>query len=109
VSLAMLFIKRPVATTLLTLGVVLAGFFAYLKLPVAPLPQIDFPTITVFAAMPGASLHINRHVDRFELPPFVTGRCFRASYVRAEAEPREGYRSFCRSAPPFVRRIECVP
>ena len=54
-SLATLFIKRPVATTLLTLGVVLAGFFAYLKLPVAPLPQIDFPTITVFAAMPGAS------------------------------------------------------
>ena len=34
-----LFIKRPVATTLLTLGVALAGFFAYLKLPVAPLPQ----------------------------------------------------------------------
>ena len=55
VSLATLSIKRPVATTLLTLGVVLAGFFAYLKLPVAPLPQIDFPTITVFAAMPGAS------------------------------------------------------
>src|SRR5437762_9785613 len=55
VNLATLSIKRPVATTLLTLGVVLAGFFAYLKLPVAPLPQIDFPTITVFAAMPGAS------------------------------------------------------
>jgi len=55
VNLAALCIKRPVATTLLTLGVVLAGFFAYLKLPVAPLPQIDFPTITVFAAMPGAS------------------------------------------------------
>jgi hypothetical protein len=42
-------------TTLLTLGVVLARFFAYLKLPVAPLSQIDFPTITVCAAMPGAS------------------------------------------------------
>src|SRR5438270_2401743 len=55
VNLATLSIKRPVATTLLTLGVVLAGLFAYLKLPVAPLPQIDFPTITVFAAMPGAS------------------------------------------------------
>ena len=54
-SLATLFIKRPVATALLTVGTVLAGFFAYLKLPVAPLPQIDFPTITVFAAMPGAS------------------------------------------------------
>ena len=49
------FIGRPVATTLLTLGVALAGFFAYLKLPVAPLPQVDFPTISVFATMPGAS------------------------------------------------------
>src|SRR5215510_3642938 len=54
-NLATLSIKRPVATMLLTLGVVLAGLFAYLKLPVAPLPQIDFPTITVFSAMPGAS------------------------------------------------------
>jgi multidrug efflux pump len=50
-----LFIKRPVATTLLTLGIALVGFFAYLKLPVAPLPQVDFPTISVFATMPGAS------------------------------------------------------
>ena len=50
-----LFIKRPVATTLLTLGVALAGFFAYSKLPVAPLPQVDFPTISVSATMPGAS------------------------------------------------------
>jgi multidrug efflux pump len=50
-----LFIKRPVATTLLTLGIALAGFFAYSKLPVAPLPQVDFPTISVQATMPGAS------------------------------------------------------
>ncbi|MGC2200328.1 MAG: efflux RND transporter permease subunit [Stellaceae bacterium] len=49
------FIQRPVATTLLTIGVALAGFFAFLKLPVAPLPQVDFPTISVFATMPGAS------------------------------------------------------
>src|SRR5258706_4891618 len=49
------FIKRPVATTLLTIGIALVGFFAYLKLPVAPLPQVDFPTISVFATMPGAS------------------------------------------------------
>jgi multidrug efflux pump len=55
VNLSALFIKRPVATTLLTLGVALAGFFAYLKLPVAPLPQVDFPTISVTAMMPGAS------------------------------------------------------
>jgi multidrug efflux pump len=50
-----LFIARPVATTLLTFAVALAGFFAFLKLPVAPLPQVDYPTITVSANMPGAS------------------------------------------------------
>jgi multidrug efflux pump len=55
VSLSAPFIARPVATTLLTLGVALAGLFAYFKLPVAPLPQIDLPTILVIAQMPGAS------------------------------------------------------
>ena len=49
------FIRRPVATTLLTIGLALAGIFAYFKLPVAPLPQVDFPTISVQATMPGAS------------------------------------------------------
>ncbi len=49
------FIRRPVATTLLTIGLALAGIFAYSKLPVAPLPQVDFPTIMVQATMPGAS------------------------------------------------------
>ncbi|KQP66094.1 efflux RND transporter permease subunit [Methylobacterium sp. Leaf112] len=49
------FIRRPVATILLTLGVLLAGMFAFLKLPVAPLPQVDFPVILVQASMPGAS------------------------------------------------------
>src|SRR5712675_2466283 len=55
VSLSTPFIERPVATTLLTIGLALAGLFAFFKLPVAPLPQIDFPTISVFAQMPGAS------------------------------------------------------
>ena len=41
------FIKRPVATTLLTLGVVLAGAVAYFQLPVSPLPQVDYPAIVV--------------------------------------------------------------
>ncbi|HVC57477.1 MAG TPA: efflux RND transporter permease subunit [Stellaceae bacterium] len=54
-SLSTPFIKRPVATTLLTIGLALAGLFAFAKLPVAPLPQIDFPTISVSARMPGAS------------------------------------------------------
>jgi multidrug efflux pump len=49
------FISRPVATTLLTLGIALAGVLAFMKLPVAPLPQVDFPTISVNAQLPGAS------------------------------------------------------
>ncbi|GLS43701.1 efflux RND transporter permease subunit [Methylobacterium brachythecii] len=49
------FIRRPIATTLLTVGVLLAGIFAFLKLPVAPLPQVDFPVILVQAQMAGAS------------------------------------------------------
>ena len=54
-SLSRPFIERPVATTLLTLGVVLAGAAAFVHLPVAPLPQVDFPTISVNAGLPGAS------------------------------------------------------
>jgi multidrug efflux pump len=52
------FIKRPVGTTLLTTAIALAGAVAYLQLPVAPLPQVDFPTITVGASLPGASPEI---------------------------------------------------
>ena len=54
-SLSDPFIRRPVATTLLTMGIALAGSIAYFKLPVAPLPQVDFPTISVQATMAGAS------------------------------------------------------
>ncbi|MBI5329489.1 MAG: efflux RND transporter permease subunit [Betaproteobacteria bacterium] len=50
-----LFIQRPVATSLLALGVTLAGGIAYFQLPVSPLPQVDFPTISVQATLPGAS------------------------------------------------------
>jgi multidrug efflux pump len=49
------FIARPVATTLLTVGITLAGIFAFFKLPVSPLPQVDFPTIAIQAQLPGAS------------------------------------------------------
>nr|WP_321986396.1 efflux RND transporter permease subunit [uncultured Lichenicoccus sp.] len=49
------FVLRPVATTLLTLALLLAGAFAYVKLPVAPLPNVDFPTILVRAEQPGGS------------------------------------------------------
>ena len=48
------FIRRPVATTLLTVGIVLAGAIAFRLLPVSPLPQVDFPTISVSAGLPGA-------------------------------------------------------
>jgi len=49
------FIARPVATTLLTLGIAIAGILGFLQLPVSPLPQVDFPTIAVQAQLPGAS------------------------------------------------------
>ena len=49
------FIKHPVATTLIMVAILLAGIVAYPLLPVAPLPQIDFPTIAVSAQLPGAS------------------------------------------------------
>jgi multidrug efflux pump len=49
------FIRRPVATTLLTIAVMLAGAMAFRTLPVSPLPQVDFPTISVSASLPGAS------------------------------------------------------
>jgi multidrug efflux pump len=54
-NVSAVFIRRPVATTLLTLGIALAGVMAYFRLPVSPLPQVDFPTISVSAQMPGAS------------------------------------------------------
>jgi multidrug efflux pump len=52
------FVHRPVATTLLTAAVALAGTIAFKFLPVSPLPQVDFPTITVAAGLPGASPEI---------------------------------------------------
>ncbi|MDI1239043.1 MAG: efflux RND transporter permease subunit [Polaromonas sp.] len=49
------FVRRPVATVLLTIGLALAGMGAFFVLPVSPLPQVDFPTISVSASLPGAS------------------------------------------------------
>ena len=54
-NISEIFVRRPVAATLFTAGIVLAGGVAYLKLPVAPFPQVDSATITVSASMPGAS------------------------------------------------------
>ena len=53
-SISAPFVEHPIATTLLMIGIVFAGVLAYPKLPVAPLPEIDFPTIQVSAQLPGA-------------------------------------------------------
>jgi multidrug efflux pump len=53
-----LFIRRPVATTLLTIAIAIAGAIAFTVLPVSPLPQVDFPTISVAASLPGGSAEI---------------------------------------------------
>ena len=50
-----IFIRRPVATTLLTIGIAFAGLLAFGRLPVSSLPQVDFATISVSANMPGAN------------------------------------------------------
>ena len=49
------FIRRPIGTVLLTIGLALSGIFAFFRLPVAPLPQVDFPVISVQATLSGAS------------------------------------------------------
>src|SRR5271168_3969327 len=49
------FIRKPVATTLLVVAITLSGAIAYTLLPVSPLPQVDFPTISVMASLPGGS------------------------------------------------------
>ena len=54
-SISGLFIRRPVATTLVMLGILMFGMMAYRLLPVSDLPNVDFPTITVSAGLPGAS------------------------------------------------------
>ena len=52
-SLSEPFVRRPIGTTLLTLGVALAGTLAFFRLPVSPLPQVDYPTISVQAPSRG--------------------------------------------------------
>jgi len=55
VNLSRIFVERPIATVLLTIGVALAGLMAFFVLPVSPLPQVDFPVISVSASLSGAS------------------------------------------------------
>ncbi len=55
VNLSGPFVRRPIGTILLTVGLALAGIAAFFNLPVSPLPQVDFPTVSVSAGLPGAS------------------------------------------------------
>src|SRR6201999_1719135 len=57
-NISEIFIRKPPATTLLTIAIALAGAVAFKLLPVSPLPQVDFPTISVSAGLPGASPEI---------------------------------------------------
>ena len=52
------FIRRPVATTLLSIGLLLAGIVAFRQLPLSALPEVDFPTIVVSTQLPGASVEV---------------------------------------------------
>ena len=58
-----LFIRRPVTTTLVMLGILMFGIMAYRSLPVSDLPTVDFPTITVNANLPGASAETMASVE----------------------------------------------
>ncbi|WP_243362513.1 multidrug efflux RND transporter permease subunit [Fundidesulfovibrio terrae] len=82
------FIKRPVATTLLTLGLVLAGIISFRLLPVSPLPRVDFPTISVSAGLPGAdpetmatsvAAPLERQFGRIAGVTEMTSTCYRGS------------------------------
>ncbi|MBI4807293.1 MAG: multidrug efflux RND transporter permease subunit [Desulfovibrio sp.] len=82
------FIKRPVATTLLTLGLVLAGIISFTLLPVSPLPRVDFPTISVNAGLPGAdpetmatsvAAPLERQFGRIAGVTEMTSTCYRGS------------------------------
>ena len=54
-NISELCIRRPVMTGLLSVAAIVAGILAYMKLPVAAVPRVDFPVITIFANFPGAS------------------------------------------------------
>ena len=67
------FVRRPIGTTLLTIGIALAGIFAFFKLPVSPLPQVDFPTIVVSASMAGASPEVMSNTVATPLERHLSG------------------------------------
>ena len=60
-----IFIRRPIATSLLMFAIALFGILSYKALPVAELPSVDFPTLSVQASLPGASPRFGRNVSGF--------------------------------------------
>ena len=69
-NLSQPFVRRPIGTVLLTIGVALAGIAGFFVLPVSPLPQVDYPVISVSANIPGATCAVvARYHGRFERPP----------------------------------------
>ncbi len=72
-GLSDIFIKRPVATTLLMVGIIIFGISGYRQLPVSDLPNVDFPTIQVSAGLPGRALrqwhHRSPHRWKNSFPP----------------------------------------
>ena len=91
-SLSTPFIRRPVATTLLTFGLAAAGAISFFLLPVSPLPQVDFPTISVQASLPGASCNSSSTLGLFW--------CWLIWYAPPEACHRRrsgGQGSYCRA------------
>jgi HAE1 family hydrophobic/amphiphilic exporter-1 len=94
VSISQPFIQRPVATLLLSLALVCAGLFAYRFLPVAALPRVDFPTISVSAQLPGAAPETMANsvatplIKEFSIIPAIRRR--RAGRDCAHAAPPAG-------------------
>ena len=73
-NIAQPFVRRPVATTLLSIGLLLVGLVSYRNLPVASLPTVDLPTLRVFASRPGAdpetmASSVSAPLERRESPP----------------------------------------
>jgi len=127
------FISRPGATTLLTLAIALAGVLGFSKLPVSPLPQVDFPTIAVTAQLPDASpdtvatsvaepleRHLGQIADVTEMTSQsaigqAASRCSststatstapHATYRRPSTPPVPTYPLTCRAIRPTVRSI----
>ena len=82
------FIHRPVATTLITVGIALAGLLGFQLLPIAPLPQVDFPTISVSASLPGANpdtmaATVSTPLERAALPSSSISPAIRAPSANA--------------------------